>query len=80
MELPEYRNDFYVPEVIDSMSTKHILTQEFIEGMPVDEVATLPQSVRDRVGTLLIKNCIDELFKLKLMQTDPNPANFYYCP
>ena len=45
MELPEYRNDFYVPEVIDSMSTKHILTQEFIEGMPVDEVATLPQSV-----------------------------------
>lgn len=38
----KFENDFYVPEVIDHLCTPHILTQEFIYGMPIDEVVNLP--------------------------------------
>jgi len=76
----EYINDYYVPKVYESLSTKHILTQEFIFGDPVDEFSNHSQEVRDRVGGLMLKLCIHEIFLLKFMQTDPNPANFYYDP
>lgn len=75
---PEYRHDYHVPDVYDEMSTKHILTQEFINGVPIDELVNESQEVRDRAGTLLLKLCLHELFLFKFMQTDPNPANFYY--
>ena len=78
LNIPDYENDYYVPRVYDDLSTKHILTQEFIYGVPIDELYTYPQAVRDRAGELLLKLCIHELFLLKFMQTDPNPANFYY--
>ena len=36
------------------------------------------QSIRDRIGTLLISLCFKELFEFKMMQTDPNPANYLF--
>jgi len=37
-----------------------------------------PQHIRDRIGSLLISLCFKELFEFKMMQTDPNPANYLY--
>ena len=62
-----FENDFYVPWTIDHLCTNHIITQEFIEGMPLDEVVTLPQDMRDWIGTLLLKMCLYELFVFKFM-------------
>lgn len=78
LDTAEYNKDYYVPDFYKDLSTKHILTQEFISGVPVDELYHHSQDVRDRVGELLLKLCIHELFLFKFMQTDPNPANFYY--
>ena len=78
LHTPDYINDYYVPEIFKDASTKHILTQEFISGFPVDELYTYPQEIRDRAGELMLKLWIHELFLFKFMQTDPNPANFYY--
>ena len=36
----------------------------------------LSQSVRDFVGTLVMRNTIEELFLMNFMQTDPNFSNF----
>jgi aarF domain-containing kinase len=38
----------------------------------------LPQSIRDKVGAKILELCLKELFEFRFMQTDPNPANFYY--
>jgi len=37
-----FDNDYYVPRTIDHLCTNHIITQEFIFGMPLDEVVSLP--------------------------------------
>ncbi|CAI2362479.1 unnamed protein product [Moneuplotes crassus] len=78
LEDESYSSDYYVPTVYNDLSTKHIITQEFIHGVPIDELHNYPQEVRDRAGKLMLKLCLHEIFLLKFMQTDPNPANFYY--
>jgi aarF domain-containing kinase len=60
------------------MTTKSILCTEFIEGVEIDTLYGQPQEVKDRAGGLLLKLCFKELFEWKIMQTDPNPANFLY--
>lgn len=71
-------NDEYsVPEVIDELSTKKILTTEYMEGLTLDQVSGLSQKVRNKVGYLVMKNTIQELFLMNFMQTDPNFSNFF---
>ena len=81
----KYRNScivspqkFYTPKVIDDMSTKEILVTEFVDGVEIDTLGDLSQEVRNRVGALMLELCFRELFEWKVMQTDPNPANYLY--
>jgi aarF domain-containing kinase len=76
--LLRYPTDFYCPRVIDHLSTRTILCTEFIDGREIDTYMDSPQEVRDRIGSLLISLCFKELFEFKMMQTDPNPANYLY--
>jgi aarF domain-containing kinase len=69
---------FYIPRIISNYSTKLILCSEFIEGVSVDELVNYPQEIRDLVGGKILELCLRELFEFNFMQTDPNPANFYY--
>ncbi|KAK3092647.1 hypothetical protein FSP39_005361 [Pinctada imbricata] len=41
---------FYVPEVIDDLSSEQVLTTEFIEGIPLDKCTDLDQETRDMVS------------------------------
>ncbi|KAK7103810.1 atypical kinase COQ8B, mitochondrial-like [Littorina saxatilis] len=70
----------YVPEVISDLSTQHVLTTEFIQGMPLDKCLDLDQETRDMIGTAVLKLCLKELFEWRFMQTDPNWSNFLYDP
>ena len=54
------------------------MTSEFIDGLEIDTFMNASQEVRDRIGALLVKLCFRELFEFKMMQTDPNPANYLY--
>jgi len=81
----KYRNScivspqkFYTPKVVDDMSTKEILVTEFVDGVEIDTLGELSQEVRNRVGALMLELCFRELFEWKVMQTDPNPANYLY--
>ncbi len=71
-----------VPRVYADYCTKHILAMEFLEGVPLEDLAGegWPQSLRDRVGETLSKLMFRELFELNTMQTDPNPANYLVEP
>lgn len=69
---------FVLPEVDEQLSTQSILVMNFIEGVPIDDVESLDQTVRNNVVESLIGLFFDELFSYQLMQTDPNFANYLF--
>ncbi|KAL1206249.1 Protein ABC transporter 1 [Cardamine amara subsp. amara] len=69
---------FYVPLVVDEISSKKVLTTELISGIPIDKVALLDQKTRDFVGRKMLELTLKELFVFRFMQTDPNWGNFLY--
>ncbi|KAJ4727952.1 protein ABC transporter 1, mitochondrial [Melia azedarach] len=69
---------FYVPVVVDNISSKRVLTTELVSGIPIDKVAQLNQETRNYVGKKLLELTLTELFVFHFMQTDPNWSNFLY--
>ncbi|XVF72864.1 hypothetical protein PTKIN_Ptkin12aG0154900 [Pterospermum kingtungense] len=69
---------FYVPLVVDDLSSKRVLTTELVSGVPIDKVALLNQGPRDYVGRKLLHLTLMELFVFRFMQTDPNWGNFLF--
>ena len=41
---------FYVPEVIESLSRKQVLTTELVSGVSLDKVVSMDQETRSWVG------------------------------
>jgi len=72
---------YYVPEVIDEVSTKMVFTNELIEGLTIDQCSEqMDQSTRDNITHMFLELLLRELFIHRYMQTDPNWANFLYNP
>ena len=71
-----------VPAVHDDLTTPRVLAMDYIEGEPLHALGEpdVPQELRDRVGTELERLLFRELFEFRLMQTDPNFANYLYRP
>uniref|UniRef100_E6VD67 ABC-1 domain protein n=1 Tax=Rhodopseudomonas palustris (strain DX-1) TaxID=652103 RepID=E6VD67_RHOPX len=74
------RPEFRVPELHPDLTAPNVLAMSYVDGSPVDSLAAAPQPERDRVLTLLIGLLFRELFEFRLMQTDPNFANYRYAP
>lgn len=77
-ELLSGTEGFYVPFVVDELSSKRVLTTELISGIAIDKVALLDQRTRNYVGRKLLELTLKELFVFRFMQTDPNWGNFLY--
>ena len=71
---------FLLPRVIPSLSSSRILGMTFVPGQPIEDVAHADASERNRVAALLFELFLVELFQLRLVQTDPNFANYQYNP
>ncbi|EIW71750.1 hypothetical protein TREMEDRAFT_21225, partial [Tremella mesenterica DSM 1558] len=71
---------FDVPSVVDEASTGKVLTTGWVEGRPLSKMKGLSQEDRDKIGTNILRLCLQELFQFRFMQTDPNWANFLYNP
>ncbi|KAJ0026973.1 hypothetical protein NQD34_017973 [Periophthalmus magnuspinnatus] len=71
---------FYVPEVIDELSSRHVLTTELVPGFPLDKAETLSQDQKNEICQNILMLCLRELFEFRYMQTDPNWSNFFYDP
>lgn len=74
------RPEFRVPELHADLTTPNVLAMSYVDGRPIDSLAAAAQPERDRVLTLLIGLLFRELFEFRLMQTDPNFANYRYAP
>lgn len=72
---------FVVPKAISSVSSKRVLTSEWVNGKPIDKfdaAAGYSQETRDKLGNLLMDLTLKELYVMRFMQTDPNFSNFFY--
>ncbi len=70
--------DYQVPRLYAALTTDSILAMSYIESVPIEQVERASQKVRDRLATLLLELLMRELFEFRLMQTDPNFANYRF--
>lgn len=71
---------FIMPRLDQKHSTTNILAMTFVDGIPIEELVSYPQELRNKVMTELMRLFFKELFEFKLVQTDPNFANYQYDP
>jgi len=71
-----------VPRVHADLSTRRVLAMDYVDGRPLEALADdrVSRAHRDRVGRVLEHLLFRELFEFRLMQTDPNFANYLYDP
>lgn len=71
---------FTVPDVIDELSSPHVITAALVPGFPLDKATDLPQELRNEICEQILILCLRELFEFRFMQTDPNWSNFFFDP
>jgi predicted unusual protein kinase regulating ubiquinone biosynthesis (AarF/ABC1/UbiB family) len=70
-----------LPRVHWDLTTARVMAMDYMEGVPLDTLgAETPQIVRDALGVALQRLLFRELFEFRVMQTDPNFANYLYQP
>ncbi len=69
-----------LPQLYPELCTSQLMTMSFVEGVPVESLEQYPQPVRDKAMTQLFALLFREIFEFKLVQTDPNFANYLYLP
>ena len=78
LEQSNLRDYFKVPILYRNLSTRFIITSEFVDGVTIENTLALDQDARDTIGERLLVLCLKELFEFRFMQTDPNWSNFLY--
>jgi predicted unusual protein kinase regulating ubiquinone biosynthesis (AarF/ABC1/UbiB family) len=69
---------FAVPRVHWDLTTQRVMAMDYMAGEPLESLREDPAPLRDAVGTLLERLLFRELFEFRVMQTDPNFANYLY--
>lgn len=67
---------FQIAAINEALTTETTLAMEFVQGNDIDSLMGKSQQARDQFATRLIELFLLELLDLRLMQTDPNPANY----
>jgi predicted unusual protein kinase regulating ubiquinone biosynthesis (AarF/ABC1/UbiB family) len=71
---------FLVPDLYPALCTSQVLAMRYVDSAPLDSLTHAPQALRDKVAAALIDLVLREIFVFGAMQTDPNWANYRYCP
>ncbi|EPV1122682.1 ABC1 kinase family protein [Vibrio harveyi] len=69
---------FVVPKIHTESCSESVLAMEFIDGSPIEQIEHYDQNTRDFVMHSLLELLFRELFEFKMVQTDPNFANYLY--
>jgi len=71
-----------IPEVVPELSTKKLLTLEFVEGDHISQVTPerYSQQIINSIGQRLFRTLADQLFKFNVIHGDPHPGNFAFRP
>ena len=70
----------HVPEVLDELSTRRVLTTELATGARFDEVVTWSQAERDLAGEAIFRFVFRGLYRLHNFNGDPQPGNYLFRP
>ena len=73
-------NVFVIPQTFAPLTTSTVLAMDFIEAQDLDALLNELQDVRDAVMTALMTLFFNEIFHFKLLQSDPNLANYQFKP
>ena len=65
-----------VPKVYNQLSTQETLTMSFFEGRELSSKMAYDQSSINEISLSLLELLLNEIFTFKLVQSDPNLANF----
>lgn len=76
------RSDFYVPEIYWDLSSRKILTMEFIDGVKVNDVEALKKlGVSPKwVRTTLLEVFAEMMYQHGVVHCDPHVSPFYSIP
>ncbi|UCG32350.1 MAG: hypothetical protein JSU68_11860 [Phycisphaerales bacterium] len=71
-----------VPRVFPEVSTRRVLTMEYLDGVHLDRfLATNPsQELRDRFGHMITLACSRLQFRPNLLYADIQPGNYFFMP
>ena len=69
---------FVLPQLVPELTRRNVLAMTYVAGGPIDAIVRRPQAERDRVMSALFELMLTELFELRMVQTDPNFANYQY--
>jgi predicted unusual protein kinase regulating ubiquinone biosynthesis (AarF/ABC1/UbiB family) len=72
-------DEFMLPEMHDDLTTENILAMTRLDGVALDSLTHLDQGERNRIVSQLFRLLFREIFEFKLIQTDPNFANYQYA-
>ena len=69
-----------VPEVIADLSTKRVLTMEYIEGVHLDAFleSNPSQALRDEFGRKIVSATWRVGYGANMLYADPHPGNYYF--
>lgn len=68
--------DLRIPRVIASRSGRHVITTEFIEGLPLDSVMEKDEAERRRVAEILWRFVYRSILVGGVFNADPHPGNY----
>lgn len=69
---------FVVPQLDQRVSSDSVLAMSFIDGKSIESLEDFDQQTKNQVMTSLLDLLFKELFELKMVQTDPNFANYLF--
>ena len=73
-----FRGIWLCPKFSPELSTKQILTSEYVKGVTIDKALDLPQPVRNALARSIPSIDLKELFDWRFVQSDPNFGNYLY--
>jgi predicted unusual protein kinase regulating ubiquinone biosynthesis (AarF/ABC1/UbiB family) len=70
----------HVPDVVDELSTKRVLTTELASGVRFQEMETWPQHEKDLAGEAIYRFVFRSLYRHHAFNGDPHPGNYLFEP
>ncbi|MGE5398439.1 MAG: ABC1 kinase family protein [Chitinophagales bacterium] len=84
----QFRKDFHrnsdvlIPKVYWNLTTKNVLTMEYIEGIKVSDVDSLRKAGFNlqRVATIIVESFFSQVYEVGFFHADPHPGNLAVSP
>jgi predicted unusual protein kinase regulating ubiquinone biosynthesis (AarF/ABC1/UbiB family) len=70
---------YCVPKWFEELSSADLLAMSYIESTPIEDMIQANQETRNAVIANLIRLFLRELLEFRMIQTDPNFANYRYA-